>query len=369
MALLSFTGFETGDASDMLGTVGTFSVQNSVVRTGGYALRCNPTTTGTGYVIMVGLGTNGQVSNLSNATLYATFYFRYATKPTSNEESICKFVTKEIELKINSSGQLSVWVAGGGSQLGSTGSTALSADTWYRIEFSCDGSGSWAVQIDGTAEISGTSSQTSSAMQVYFGKSVNYNNNTVDFFYDDIWIDSSTFRGAFEVKRMGPNGNGSYTAWTGTYTDVDEVVSDGNTSYIESATSGQAETVALESGATAGITGTVHAVKSVSIWREEPSGTSSIQTRLRSSSTDNDTVARNGNTTFAFIAKNYETDPATSAAWLLSALDSVEVGVVNGANVNVRCTLLCAMVAYTPSTGSLLPHLGQLSGGMQTLGL
>ena len=54
MAILQTISFETGDIAEAFtGAAGTYSIQNTVVRFGSYALRTNPTTTATGNLFIV----------------------------------------------------------------------------------------------------------------------------------------------------------------------------------------------------------------------------------------------------------------------------------------------------------------------------
>jgi len=176
-----------------------------------------------------------------------------------------------------------------------------------------------------------------------FGKIVNRNSNTVDFFYDDLCADDSAYPGAGQCFRMDPDGNGNYTAWTGTYTDVDEVPHDSDTTYLSNATSGDAETVTLESSAAAGLVGTPLSVKSMAIVRHEGVAVL-LQLRLRSATTDDDTTSNNTSSSYLLRAKLYNTDPADAGAWTAADLDGLEVGVENNDSVAVRCTALYVMV-------------------------
>jgi hypothetical protein len=374
MALLNFTGFETGDGTELSAVSGTASIQNSTVRTGGYAVRANPTTTATGFVRVGAPAAGGNNTQYATATAYITFYFRYATKPASNSEPFFSAVDNlpndKLSLRLNSSGNATVHNAAG--TLIATGSTVLAVNTWYRIDVKVGtgGSGAWEVKINGVSEASGTASLgINDNSFILLGKHVNVNGQTVDFFYDDVWIDNAAFpTGEVAVQVMQPDGDGSSTDWTGAYTAVDELPHNSDTDFISTSTSGHVELVTLESAAAAGITGTVLAVKSIGIVRDE-GGSSAFNIRLRSGGTNSNTSNNDPGTNYSLRSKVNETDPATSAAWLLAALDSIEVGVVANAAVAHRCTMLCAMVAYTPAAPGggldLLLHMQQyaMNGG------
>ena len=158
MAIIGLCGFETGDTVQAIGVAGTHDVQGTVKRTGAYALRCNPTTTGVGYVGLGGY--NPKPAAYNAATAYYPFLFRYATKPASNSEPLFTAASttgaNKFHIRINSAGNLSAHNRFG--TLMATGSTVLAVDTWYRIDakVGTGASAAWEVRIDGVSEISGT---------------------------------------------------------------------------------------------------------------------------------------------------------------------------------------------------------------------
>lgn len=355
MTVLNLCGFESGNANEASSTGGTFSIQSTTKRSGGYALQVNPTTTGTGFYAFSGFLAGGaQAGNFNVAIMYYRFYFNYATKPAANNEIIARALdtggATKVTVRIDSSGNLSVWDRSP-TALG-TGSTVLSAGTFYRIELKVgtetadvNNDGVWELKINGTSEISGSgNTSTVNNATIQLGKAANANSNTIDFFYDDFVADDAAYPGAGQIFRMDPDGGGAYTAWTGTYADIDEVPHDTDTTYITSSTTGEAETASLESGATAGLVGTPLSVKAMAIVRDE-GGASAIQVRLRSNTTDTDTTNADPGATYVTRGRIFNTDPATSAAWVASALDALEVGVENNANVAVRCTAAYVMVS------------------------
>jgi hypothetical protein len=366
-SVLNFTGFETGNAAELSALTGTASINSLTKRTGGYGLLVNPTTTGIGYARITQHSAAGNFTNFDNADLYARFYFYGATLPSSDSEEFFCFTnagTYKLSGRVHSDGSVSLWDTSG-SQLAATAAGKITAGPWYRIEVRCGtgDSASYELKIDGISELSGTGDLfTSNSQYVRLGKFTNRNSQTVGFYYDDVAISDSAYPGAGQVEMMLPDGAGNYTAFTGTYTDVDDVPHDSDTSYLTSATSGDAETVALESAATAGISGTINIVKAVAIVRDE-GGSSAIQLRLRSGTTDTDTTNNDPGSTYAARCRIFETDPADSSAWTTAKLDALEVGIENNANVAIRCTASYVMVDFTPAGGSTMPvflhHLRQ----------
>jgi hypothetical protein len=369
MALINFCGFENGDLTEAAASSGTLSVGAVVTpRSGDYCLRVNPTTTATGIFNLNTYASSGASNNISLTTLWASCWFRVETLPSADsEECFATFAAssvRKLQFRITSTGTIDAYNADGTTLLAS-GTTVLSTGVWYRVEWKCgieSGGGSnapYELKINGVSEYSGTNGVlgTGNCAVVRLGKVANRNGRSIDLYYDDLILDdadypSTTLSTTAKVIRLDPNDAGNTSGWTGSYTDVDDVPHDSDTTYISTSTSAAAHTVALEDAATAGITGTVHAVKSQAIAREEPSVTSALNLRLRSNTTDNDTANLNLSTSYAMVAKVYTTDPATSSAWALSALDSVQVGVEANAAVEHRCTMLCAMVLFTPASNA-----------------
>ena len=362
-SVLNFSGFKTGNNAEFNSTSGTTSIQTSVKRTGDYAFRANPTTTNVGYGTMVGLSTTGENTSYSVATAYITMYFRVDTIPASNDDPILVFMTSalavKLELRLNSSGQIAAYDSA--LSLLGTGSTALSTGTWYRLEISCGtaagSAGAWEVKINGASEISGTGTLLNVNNSIArLGKWVDRNGNSVDFFYDDVWIDNSAFIGAHEVKILIPNANGSTMQWTnGTgssdYQEVDEIPTSA-TDYVRNPASGGGE-IALfdvQDTSTASITGTINALKGMVNMREDTSTTSSTNLRFRSGSTNSDTTALNLNFSFNWYSKLFGTDPDTSSAWTSSGVDGVEIGAIENNTLAIRLATAYVTVSYTPSS-------------------
>jgi hypothetical protein len=267
-----------------------------------------------------------------------------------------------ISFRINSSGNIAAYT--NSTTLLATGTTVLSTGTWYLIEIKNgrDAGGVVEWKVNGTVDVSTTATLpgVNSGLVVY-GKLTNRNGNTVDYYFDDCIYSDAAYPGAGRVTCLLPNANGTYQTWTigagsgSHYQIVNERPPDGDTSYLQSPLiTNDFETEALTDGGTAGITGTVNSVMSCAILKQDPTLTGgTARVALRSNTTD-DTTSSDYTTTssYVLIGKIYDTDPATSAAWVLSALDSIETGAEDTSAVNpVRMTWTGAMVDYTPSAG------------------
>lgn len=353
-------GFEFGDAADSQSSSGTFAIQTTVKRTGSYALRVNPTTTAVGYVAYRKYDADGTIASLNAASVTVGIYFRFATIPASGDEEILwggQTVAQKWSVRIDSAGNLSVYNQA--DTLVATGATVLSANTWYLIEMQAGTSATAAyeLKIDTVSELSGTMDTTvTNHAQVRFGKTVNKNGNSVDYFYDDIYIrDDTTYQGAVQVTAIVPNANGSTMDWTaGTnssdFNEVDETPHDTDTTYVKSnAGAGEVALFDMQSTADVGIIGTIHALKGGIYVREDPSAASSNSLRLRSNTTNNDTTGRNYGVSYNSSYKVYTTDPATTVAWTTGGVDDVELGSIEANAVAIRMTKVAIEVLYTPA--------------------
>lgn len=370
MATVFFTGFEADSTAELRNTAGTTSFSSSVTRGAwsAYALRVNPVTTNGGSARLGALLTTGAFTNLSNSTaLYLRFYFRYDTKPASNDEVICNFgaavttaVGSDLEVRLNSSGNLAVYSSGTPTLL-ATGSTTLSSGTWYRVEVKADQSDAantvWEVKVDGTSQGSGSFTIVNSIVAAHLGKVFNRNGNSVDFFYDDALLSNSAYPGAGQCKVMVPAGDGSSANGTANgaanrWDCVKEIPHDSDTTYVNAiGASGTAATYTLTaSGASSG--DTINSVKGVHFTRRDGGTNGNVKLRVHSSSSNSDSSGQATTASYVITQRILDADPATSVAWTQSGVDAAEVGVVeNSANAS-RVTAAYLMVDYTPAGGT-----------------
>lgn len=121
-----------------------------------------------------------------------------------------------------------------------------------------------------------------------------------------------------------PASTGANTAWTGTYTEVDEIAySDAD--FINSGTANQVETFGISAPTLTG-----YVVQSVTVAaraKTDGSGPANIQLVLRSSSTDYVSSSKALDTGYGPFQNIWETNPATSAAWVNSAISGLQFGV------------------------------------------
>jgi len=367
-ARIALNGMESGSENpEFVTKSGTLSVVTSPKRSGGYALRVNPTTTSVGWARMGGHDATGQKGDYSVATAYFRWYWQYATLPASGSEPIFQAQQAggptKFTLRVTSAGNLAAYDSAGTLQ--ATGSTALSASTWYRIEckVATGASAAWEVLINGVTEISGTANVgTGNNGRSAFGKVADVSGQSVDFYYDDISIDDAAYPGAGAILRLVPTANGSTMQWTaGTgssnYLEVDDVPF-AEASYVKNVSANDVALFALTDTGTAGITGTINAVRPLIYPRLDSAGTNATKLRLKSGATTDDLSTVATTTAGIYLSKVYATDPNTSAAWTLSAVDALEVGAVETTAVLSRLMDVHVYVEYTEaatsSSGSLM---------------
>lgn len=361
MSLVFFTGWETGDTTEAFSTANA-TISSSTVRTGGYALRCNSSGIAS-YFEVPSITNKGALTNVGafgGTSFYARFYFRYATKPLGGFESIARWYSNNgsgtdyiCEAVLNSNGTVGLW---NGSTV-TSGSTVLSANTWYQIGFKRTITGQ-EIKVNGISEATLGMALGSSAIAFFLGQYVSHSGQSVDFFYDDLSIDSSAYPPDGAVKILLPTGVGTDNNWTGTYTNVSEVPQNGDTTRMNVTSSGapgspnfsSPQTFTFQSTSTAGITGVINGVK-IHHYSRGGNASLAIGTRIRSGGTTSD-VTTNGQTvgtSYLTSQKIAETDPNTGSAWTSSAVDSVQGGPVPGVGGNPYfCTACYAMVDYTP---------------------
>lgn len=344
---LYFLGFETGDMSQQGAGGGTRSIQSSVVRSGGYALRVNPTG-GTAYIYQGGVpssvGIGAATSMARTAETFFTFWFRFAdlasvtysvfTVTSSPGASIT------IDIRITTGGDVTLV----GATTSATVAT-LSANTWYRFDLRVTKNATSGLRIDGGTEQTATANNQNVGGWA-FG-SLYDGADTYDYFYDDFVVGTAAFPdGDGPVVLLSkPIAAGNYSDWTdgtgSTYAEVDEVPHDSNTSFLrDGAGTNQAHTFDMQAAATIGITGSIVAVMAQALICETSSATTLARVRLRSGSTDSDSTSTDvGNTSYVSFQKLFVVDPADSAAWTTTKFDAIECGPVKGADSSsVTCT-------------------------------
>lgn len=376
----AFGGFEEGDTGSVQNCSGTRAIVTGPVRTGTYSFRINPTTTGTGTCSIRGYSTTGSApaNGVDSAVAYYRTYFRYATKPASNDEEIAVVVdtsaVAKLYLRLNSAGNIVAYDSTNTAV--ATGATVLSVNTWYIIEISV-GTGATsnyeiklaqdsATLLDPATELSGTGAfGTTNNGGFALGKVTNRNGNSVDFFYDDYFVSPTAYPGPGGTKILKPAADGTNQTFTigagagSHYQIVNTIPTDGDTSYLLSdLTVGHLETEAITSTATAGVSGIINGVRSSASVKRDGASNGSVMCCIKSGATTDCHSSSSISSSYVMLHKLYLTDPNTGSAWTTINLDAVEVGLKeNSASNKTRLSETFLMVDFLPPTPTSTPTI------------
>jgi len=229
-----------------------------------------------------------------------------------------------------------------------TSSLTMSADVWHVIEWRCQisstTSGIIEVWLDGTRVINfsgdNTSAGTSANVQSLALGQPSATAPTVTagtyYAYDDVAINDTAGSinngqiGDGRIYLLKPSGAGSNTGQTRGGTDTGANYSQVNelppslTQYVFSATAATRDTYALDD-VPAG-TWAVNCAEVLAYGQNSDTGTGQLGLTVKSGATTNEGTALNLGTTASYVRQLYETDPNTSAAWTVSALNALEAG-------------------------------------------
>lgn len=367
-----FTGFETGDASE-LAAGGT--VQSAIVRTGGYALQ--------------GL-TSQTAIFIPSATQIAMRFGFYATDTFSNSIIVRPRITSGgsviMTLETTTAGNLTIKDAA--SMLGLTtvvGSTVLSAARWYWIDFVLDlaAGGVVKVWINGALEINTTHS-TNATASAFTSIGLLGPATPHSYYFDDVRIDTggvSPVGNGRCIARQGINSKATtptYTAWTknglttsgecwsetpfGTTNNcTDTLLNDAQTMVVDKFSVDPSR--AVEGTQAISSAATINAVKVCAIAKISVTTSQAQAIRRRVSSTDTDALVTL-TTSDAFYSTAIFTDTAAN-------LDAYEIGMAtNATGLGTRTVEdMWMMVDYTPATNTLAAGVGAftLTGNALTL--
>lgn len=266
MARLWSCGFELNTitaAVEFTATNGTPTISSTTFRSGAYALQAGSLSAG------VAKGIRNQFASAAgNGPYFFRIYLRIATLPII-ETSIVQlndsnnFATPIVRISLDSGGLLALFDEDG--QIGSD-SSALSTNTWYRIEIEFDRTGAAGAhivkaRIDGTEFAAATNRNLSAGIQSFnVGADLTDEVDiTCDLFFDDLAVNDNTgsfqnsYPGEGEIIHLRPNAAGDNAAWTrggadsgANWSQTSEVTPNDATDYVQSNTSGQIDDYNLD---------------------------------------------------------------------------------------------------------------------------
>lgn len=284
-------------------------------------------------------------------------------------------------IRLTTTGTLQLYNAEDSAQVGSD-SSALSLNTWYRIEMTYDSTTLSATtceaKIDGTAFASGTIDITATPNS--FGCFTFVSDATLDYIVDDLAINDSSgsfqngYPGEGEVIVLRPNGAGDNTAWTRGGTDTganwsqtSEVPPD-SAQYVESNTLNQIDDYEMEATPSAlESTDTINVVQ-VGVYAAVSDATASdpdLVIRIKSASggtveesatLDCNSVTYHGPAPLPandnYQLTLYDLPGASTTAWTKATLDTCQAGVREAATDThfARVAALWIMVDHKPGS-------------------
>ncbi len=375
MAVLNICGFETGKSNvsggstsgEITGGGAVFDdvFQTSVVRTGEYAGRVHPIASNTCWYQLAGMAATGVSANINTVTLFVRFYFRIATMPSAD----CIFFTiaptastvSKMSWKLSTNGTISAHSGNSASTLVATGTKVLTTDTWYMMEMQLGTSATATVEwkVDGVVDVSTTDNRLTNCGDCYFGRTVSSAGGAIDFYYDDICIRDDAYPGPGKIVRLDPISD-DLTWTTGTFAAVDDYATqagdDTDTTFSTTSTNGDILRPAFTSMATAGVTGTVNAVKSVVVCRDE-NQTVSFFFSTRIAGTSSQATTADGGNSYGLRAKVNITRPSDGQP--IAVTDTLEISCTHDQSQSrpLRCTAMAVMVDYIPANKSIFPGL------------
>ena len=250
MARLWSCGFELQSVTagvEVDTIVGQASISTTLVNGGGASLHTKGTV-GTAYV------TQQFTTTSATNNVYVRFYINFGAFPSANTITIALIRSaaagNNLTIRCNTAGTIYLNNEQTSTQVGST-SSALSLNTWYRIEYSyVYSTGVANAYINGVNFATGTASASVATDTAWFG---NIDANTaITLNYDDIAINDQTgsnqtgLPGAGLLLRYSPNAAGDSNTFgtqvggtagsANNFTRVDEVTPDNATSYNASIT-------------------------------------------------------------------------------------------------------------------------------------
>jgi len=374
MARLWSSGFELQSVTNAVewgATIGSPTIDTTTKRSGAASLRCNPTAA-TAYIRHKFVATPSAPSGGGN--FFARFYLRIASS-TGGMETIARFYSDlsgalVVGLNLNSNNTLELWRMDTNVQVGSD-SSALAANTWYRVEFSYNNAtGAVDARIDGLSFASGTQGIEGAVTRLYVGL---ITSATADIYIDDVAVNDDTgavqnsWLGAGSIVHMHPTAAGDAAATTGLYSAVDEVTPNDATDYIEVDTIKEVD-YNFETSANAGI-GASDTITLIQIgtrqrtetaasagWRGLIMSQSGGTTAYGTAKTNNSGIWKtNGDVLPQTYSLTSYTDPQAGGAWTPALLDTMQAGIdVTDATPNLFVSTIWALVEYVPAAGSTL---------------
>ena len=227
----------------------------------------------------------------------------------------------------------------GTTEIGVRTTTSLAANVWHYIEAKVtigdapDGVAS--LKINGVDVLTQTGLDTRNAGNATANIIKINGINNQNTYFDDLYICDGSgavnndYLGDIKVECLLPTADGATADWTALsgadYTNVDEALQDGDTTYISSSTANQVDTFAMGNLATSA--GTIKGVQYLLMARKDDAGSRSVAPVARPVSTDRVGTTASLADTYAYVREIAELNPEDSAAWEIADINGMEYGV------------------------------------------
>lgn len=361
---VNFTGFETGDATDVYNS-GSVTYDSSTFRTGAYSMKIVAGGSADSYRVVLGTAAaDGSLDIFNSATSCIRMYV-YVTAYPPVEATLYNGCTGGGTGKafyyLNSNGTISIYDSTGATNATST--AVVSLNTWTEVG-GCVGTGSPAtatLYINGSLDKSISGNLTATNNGQWKVGSIGTTGGGMTVYYDDIMIDNASYPGGGASKVLLPISNGSTAQWTsGTnssnYAEVDELPNDGDTTYIATnASANQLHLLNLQSTTTKSISGRINAIKAYVMTKEPSSVTSAGVLRILTGGTNINTSSRNVGTSYEVQELISSVDPNDSGAYTTSDLDSINVGILENNAVTKRASSIVLFADFSTFTPTPTP--------------
>lgn len=291
-------------------------------------------------------GTGGSLTKII-ATAVDTLIVGAAIKFTGTGVFSWRFqegATVHIAITVNTSGFIEVRRGSGGTLL-ATGTTVLTANTYYYLEVKAkihDTTGAVTVKLNESAEASfsgDTRNAGTTGLLDRFAQVTPYGGTGGNGFsyFDDFYLLDTTgslnndFLGDVRVEALFPNGNGNSSMLAGSdgnstdnYALVDEATPNDDTDYVESSTVADKDTYAYADISSA--VGTVHGVQALPYAKKNDAGTRKIGAVSRVAGVEEVSADQTLTTAYVYYPVVYEDDPSSNP-WTIASVNAAEFGV------------------------------------------
>jgi len=322
-------------------TTGSPTIDTTTKRSGSASLRSNPSAT-TAFIVQ-------QFRANSTAIIYIRVYVRVATAPSALT-TIIGYTnaagTYGASIRMATDRTLEVWQGDTTAKIGSS-STALSLNTWYRVELQYDDSianNTTTGYLDGTNFASGNGADLVGGGAIRIGVQTS---TTADIYFDDVAVNTTTLPGQGRIVHMHPNavgdnamgvfgGANSGTAWG----QVKDVTPNDATDYWTLVINADILDVNIEDSTTVGI-GSTDTITTTQVGlrnRAVSAATDSQRVRIKSQAagtvTSGPITARstttwrtNGGEAAPFVYQlTSDTNPQAAGSWTPALLDTAQIG-------------------------------------------